>query len=292
MPGHSVSFRDAVLLGVVFMLLASALIAATTLFAKALGLAGMHSLQVSAGRFLFGFLTLAVFVAIRSDLRPSLAGTPWGLHATRSAFGWLGVSCMFAAVALMPLAEATAISFLNPIVTILLACLLLKESFGLRKTVATLLSLVGAMVIIQPGTEAFQLAALVALAAAFFMGAEGMLIKKLSGTEPPLRILLVNNGIGAVIALTAAASVWQWPTPEQWLLMAGLGAVMVTAQACFIQSMKRAPATVVMPAFYSILAFSAVYDVLFFAIWPTATTILGGVLIVVGALFVVFSKPR
>ncbi|MCR9254594.1 MAG: DMT family transporter [Alphaproteobacteria bacterium] len=284
--------RDGAVIGVLCMVMASALLAVTTLFAKALGLDGMHPLQVSSGRFLFALLALGALVAVRPGLRPGWTGTRWSVHLMRSVCGWLGVSCMFAAVALMPLAEATAISFLSPIVTMILAVIVLRELFGWRKGVAASLSLAGAMVIIQPGSDAFQVAALVALAAACFMGAEGLFIKKLSDSEPPLRILLINNAIGASIALFAALWVWQAPSPQQWGLMAALGITMVIAQSFFIQSMKRAPATVVMPAFYMTLLFAAVYDILFFAIWPTETAWIGAAMIIAGALVVAFAGRK
>ena len=272
------------LTGAALMVVCCALIAVTTLIAKVLGRgvegAALHPLQVSAGRFCFA---LMVLLPILAWVRPSLRGAAWPVHVGRALCGWAGVSCMFAAAALMPLADATAISFLSPLFTMLLAIPLLGERVGPWRWAAAGTSLAGALVLIRPGTDAFQAAALIALTSALFMGMELILIKRLTGGEPPLRILAINNGIGTTVALAAASFVWIWPTPAQWALLAMLGATMVTAQTLFIQAMRRGDASFVAPFFYATLVFAAVYDFLVFSVLPTAFSLAGAVLIVAGA---------
>lgn len=99
-------------LAIGLMLLATVFIAATTLLAKAVGNgslgAPLHPLQVSHGRFVFAFLAISG-IAFATRLRIGEANL--GLHALRSLFGWAGVSLMFAAVAFIPLADATAPAF-------------------------------------------------------------------------------------------------------------------------------------------------------------------------------------
>ena len=275
------------------MLGASALIALTTLLAKTLGLGGgensLHPLQVSAGRFFFALITVSVFVAW---FRPGFAGTRWGLHAARSACGWLGVTCMFAAAARMPLADATAISFLSPVVTMGLAIVMLAERIGPRRWAAAAVAVAGAIVLIQPGTDAFRPVALIALAAAFLMGLESVLIKRLTGTEPVLRILLLNNGFGAVIACSAALFVWIWPTPEQWGLLALLGVAMICGQRLFLEAMRRGEASHVIPAFYSTLVFATAYDFVLFGDLPGTVAFAGAGLIIAGVVMLTVLQAR
>ncbi len=280
------------------MVAASACIAATTLIAKSLGVSGaqlgipgdpLHPVQVSAGRFLFALLALLPFVAV---LRPGFRGAAWPIHIGRSIAGWSGVSCMFAAAAMMPLAEATAISFLSPVVTVLLAIPLLRERVGVWRIGAVVTAMMGAFVLIQPGTAAFQLAALLALAAAAFLGLEAIFIKKLTGGEPPLRILAINNAIGSVLALAAASFFWISPTPTQWLLLGAIGFIMVIAQALFIQAMRRGDASFVIPFFYATLIFAALYDIAAFGVLPSTTGMAGAFLIVAGALVLAWRERR
>lgn len=282
---------------ILLMLGASALVAFTSILAKALGAdtaagAGLHPFQISAGRFGFALTALLLFLTVRPAQRPAFAGARWPLHLARTTCGWLGITAMFAAVARMPLADATAISFLSPPIAMLLAVLLLGEHLGLRRAVAGLLAATGGALILQPGTEAFQSAGLLALAAAVFMGFETIFIKRLSDSEPPLRILLINNGIGALMSLSAATLVWHAPAVPQWVMLAALGTVMVCGQALFIQSMKRAPASFLMPVFYSVLLFAAVYDFAIFGVMPSRTAFTGGALIAAGALLLASGTAR
>ena len=273
----------------VAMVAASALIGATTLIGKLLGAEGdipLHPLQISAGRFGFAMLTLIAVVVCLPRLRPSFERVPWALHVQRSACGWLGVTCLFAAVANMPLAEATALSFLSPIVTICLSVLLLGERLTWRIVLALLLAVAGGFVLLNPGAEAVQAAGLYALAAAALFGVEMLFIKRLSGREPPIRILIVNNAIGAAISVLAAMAVWQMPSPQAWLLLALLGAVMVSGQAMFIQAVKNGAVGVIMPLFYSTLLFAALYDAVIFQTQHGLALWLGAGLIIAAALTV------
>ena len=133
---------------------ASALVAATSLIAKTLGLdgleqAGLHPLQVSAGRFVFAFTAVSLVLLCVLRVRPSFSGANWRWHASRSLCGWLGVTALFAAVANMPMAEATSISFLSPLVTMALATLILRERLSLQKLIAAGLALAGAALILS-----------------------------------------------------------------------------------------------------------------------------------------------
>ncbi|MEM1432114.1 MAG: DMT family transporter [Pseudomonadota bacterium] len=288
-------------LAILLMLAAGALVAVTSLLAKALGgspgvegaSSGLSPFQVSAGRFVFALLTLGIVFAVAPPLRPTLKGARWRWHLMRSVCGWLGVTSMFAAVAQMPVAEATAISFLSPLVAMALAVGMLGERIGLRKVLAAGCAVAGAVLILRPGSEAFQIAGLFALAAALFMGLETIFIKRLSDTEPTLRVLLINNLIGATLSAGVAALVWTAPTPVQWALLVAIGVVMVSAQVMFIQSMKRGDASFVAPAFYSVLLFASLYDYAIYGVVPNLTGTLGGLLILAGALILAAQRtPR
>jgi drug/metabolite transporter (DMT)-like permease len=266
---------------------------AALLRAEALGrgVAGgaLHPFQVTAGRFGFAF---ALVLVLSLWLRPRLAGAAWPVHLGRTLCGWAGVTCLFAAAAAMPLAEATAISFLSPLATMLLAIPLLGEQVGPVRWSAAAVALVGALVLIRPGSAAYQPAALIALAAAAFIGMEAILVKRLSDREPPLRILLINNGMGALIALIVAAFVWRPPSPAQRAMLAALGVSMLGAQALFIQALRVADASYVVPFFYTTLVFAALYDLALFGDRSDAFSQLGIAIIVAGALLLAWRERR
>ncbi|WP_299137948.1 DMT family transporter [uncultured Tateyamaria sp.] len=272
---------------------ACAFIAATTLFAKALGTdqfgPALHPFQISFGRFLFAFVALGTAAAI---LRPEFQRPHLGLHLARTVSGWLGVTLMFASVAYIPLADATAISFLNPVFGMILAIPLLGERVGKWRWLAAAIAFAGAMILLRPTPASFQPAALLALGAALVLGFELSIIKKLTGREGPFSILVVNNLLGMIVAGLAVVWVWQAPTGAQWALMAGIGGAMAVAQTCFVNAMARADASFVAPFSYGTLIFAALYDTIFYGVIPDGVTLLGAGIIITGALLLAWREGR
>lgn len=280
-------------LAAMLTLLAAAFAAGTTLLAKALGTGvlgpEMPALQVSFGRFLFALMAIGTFVAFT---RPQFTHVHLRLHSARSALGWGGVTLMFAAAAFIPLSDATAISFLNPVFAMMLAIPLLGEKVGPVRWMAAAVALVGAAILTRPGGGAVEFGALLALGSALLLGTEVILIKRLSGREGPVQILLINNAIGLGIAGLAACFVWISPTPAQWAAMAGIGVLMAGAQACFVNAMARADASFVAPFFYAALVFAALYDWAVFGVVPDTVSIIGAVIILGGAALLAWREAQ
>ncbi|MEJ1993364.1 MAG: DMT family transporter [Maritimibacter sp.] len=266
-----------------FILAATAFIAGTTLLAKMAGAGpdGLNAVMIVEGRFIFALLGFSLAAAI---LRPRFTRPDLRLHLARTSFGWGGVTLMFAAVQLIPLSDTTAITFLNPVFAMFLAILVLGEKVGPWRW--------GAAVLIRPGPGTFEPGALVALLAAAVMGTEITFLKILSGREPPMQILLLYNALGLVIATVAALFVWQWPSPTQWLILAGIGLLMATAQSLYIQAMRRADASFVMPFSYATLIFAALYDFAVFDVLPDALSFIGAGIILTGGLVLAWREGR
>ena len=280
-------------LAAMLILAASAFIAAATLMAKALGTAGpgapLHPFQITFGRLLFAFLAFALAASV---LRPRLQRPHLGLHLTRTLGGAVGVTLIFASVAHIPLADATAISFLNPVFGMILAIPLLGERVGRWRWLAAAIAFSGAMILLRPTPDSFQPAALLALGAALVLGFELSIIKKLTAREAPFSILVVNNALGMALSGLAVLWVWQMPTPTQWALMAGVGCAMAAAQACFVNAMARADASFVAPFSYATLIFAALYDVVFYDVVPDAVTLTGAGIIMAGAALLAWREGR
>ena len=280
-------------LTVMLMLGASALVAGTSLLAKTLGTdvlgPALNPFQITAGRYVFALTALVITTVI---VRPKFTRPALRLHIGRAFAGSLGVTCMFAAATLIPLADATAISMLNPIIAMVLAIPLLGESVGPRRWAAAALSVVGAILLIRPGASSFHPAALIALLSALVLAFEIIIVKLLSRREGTLQILLFSNGFGTVLSGTAAMFIWIWPTPMQWLGLVGIGLLMVSAQSLFLLAIRRGDASFVAPLFYATLVFAALYDFTIFGVIPSTLSISGAGIIIVGALFMAWSERR
>lgn len=271
-------------LAALLTLCASAFAAASTFMAKVVGSGklgpALHPLQVSQGRFLFAFIAISSLALV---LRPKLTKSNLKLHIGRSFFGWGGVTLMFAAAIYIPLADATAISFLNPVFAMIFAIPFLGERVGKWRWIAAIVALSGAIILLRPGADSIQTGALFALGAAVLLGGEVILIKFLTKTDGPFQILLINNTIGIVIATCAAIPVWIWPSSLQWAGLAAVGLLMISAQAFFTNAMMRAEASFVAPFFYASLVFAAIYDAAIFKVIPDQVSILGALTILAGA---------
>jgi len=280
-------------LAVILILTATAFIAGTMLLAKLIGTGTLgdplHPLQISHGRFMFAFMTIGTAALI---LRPRVTRPDLRIHVGRTLFGWGGVTCMFAAVAFIPMSDATAISFLNPVFGMLLAIPLLGERVGPWRWLAAAMALIGALILLRPGPDTFQVAALIALAAALLMGMELIFIKKLADREAPLQILLINNALGLGISSLAVLPVWGMPTGPQWAALIGIGVLMAAAQTCFINAMARADASFVTPFSYVTLFFAAIYDLIVFDVWPDWVSWTGAGVILTGAALLAWREGR
>lgn len=279
---------------IAFMVTAGAFIAATMLLAKALGTdtlgPALPPFMVTFGRFLFAWVTITACLAV---LRPARVRPDLRTHALRSAFGFIGVTLMFAAAAAIPLSDATAISFLNPIFAMILAIPVLGERVGPWRWLAAAIALCGALVLTRPGGGAVEIGAVLALGAALAYGVEVILIKRLSGNgEHPLQLLFVNNCFGLCFAAIAVTFFWQAPSPAQWGAMAALGGLMACAQFCFVNAMARADASFVSPFVYLTLIFAGLYDAVIFGVLPDAIGWTGAALIISGAALLAWREGR
>ena len=275
------------------MIICCALIAASTFGAKILGRGEMgepmHAFQITFGRYFFALIVLTTAAFFMPVGRPKVS---LPLYAARTFCGWAGVSGLFAAAALIPLADATAISFLSPVFAMLLAVMFLGETVGRIRWSAALVALAGGMVLLRPGAGALEPGAIIALGAALILAVEITLIKRITRVEPVLRFLLITNIMGVLMASAAAIPFWRPPTLDEWAVMAVVGFSMVTAQILFTASMKIADASFIAPFFYATLIFAALYDAVWFGVIPGAVSVAGAAMILGGAMVLAWREAR
>ncbi len=267
------------------MTLCCAFIALSTFFAKMLGRGvigePMGAFQIVVGRYGFALLALTPFALWQ---RERFRNLPIRLYLARASCGWAGVTGLFAAAALIPLADATAISFLNPVFAMILAVFFLGETVGPVRWGAALVALVGGALLVRPGVDAIEPGAVIALIAALFMAAEIIFAKLLARTEGVIRLLVVTNCIAFIIAIIVASFDWRMPTWPEVALMAAVGWSMVSAQVLFMKTLKLTDASFATPFFYATLIFAAAYDAIWFGVIPVALSFAGAALIVSGAV--------
>jgi drug/metabolite transporter (DMT)-like permease len=277
--------------GAGMILIASAFVAASTLCAKQLGVGenAMSSFQVTWARYAFGF---ALLVLVAVAVKPKFTRPNWTLHMVRITCGVVGVLAMFYAVSKIPVADTTAITFLNPMFAMVFAIFILGERVGPIRWGTAALALFGGLLLIRPGSTSFQPEALLALAAAVLFGMEVVIIKLLAGREGAFQIILIANFFGAILASFALPFVWQMPVGDQWVWMAGTGILMVTAQAFYTKALRIGEASFVLPFAYATLVFAALYDFVLFDVVPVPLSMVGGAIIVISGIVLAWRENK
>ena len=281
------------LTSVLFMILASLLIAGTTILAKILGTDTLgppiNPMQISNARFFFAFILIFIFFI---NTKSKIIKPNYKVHLGRSVCGWIGISILFGASSIIPITDATAIIFTNPIFTMLLAIPLLGENIKPIKWIAVIITFWGALILIRPENNLInhQFIIIILIIGAFVLGLESVFIKMLTLKENPKQILLINNSFGLLISSIPICFIWTTPTKLQILVMLGIGSLMLCAQACFIKALKRSKAHFAVPYFYSTLIFVAIYDFFIFNIIPDDISFIGASLIITGGVSIYLSE--
>ena len=207
-------------------------------------------------------------------------------HLLRSCLGMGGMICFFMAITHLDLTLATTLGFTRVLFIILLALLFLGERIRWRRTLATLTGFVGVLVCIQPGGTDFDPWTLAGLAGSLFAAGSAISIKRLTRTDSPLTIMLwayVVMGIGSALPLP-----WMWITPNltDFGLIAASALFSTWGQSAMVLGLRAGEATVVAPFEYTRLLYTAGLGYLLFAEVPSASTWLGGGIIIVSTGYI------
>lgn len=275
-------------LGAAFMLTAAFLFGIMNALVKYGAELGMDPLQIAFVRSIFGtaaMLPMLIFPIWANGLAYMRPTRPW-LMAFRGVTSSIGVMFWMTAVALLPLAEVTAISFTAPLIAALGGALFLGETVRLRRWTALLVGFCGVLVILRPGLVPFDDAFLIALCAAAFMALASLLIKALTRTEPAERIVFWTN-IGLTLGCAIPATLYWVPlTVEMWLIAIAMGFAGAASHVFLTRSFAVAELSVVLPFDYARLPFIAVIGYLAFGQVSDAYTWIGGGIIAASAIYI------
>lgn len=229
---------------------------------------------------------LVVLVLVAPRLR-SVARTnyPW-LQLARSVFLMFGTVFFFFSVANIGLTEATAIMNINPVIITLGAALFLGEKIGLRRTLGIGAAMIGALIVIRPGSEVFSPYAVLPLVAAFAYSAYNITTRFVGRNEDPWTSLLYTALFGAVVMSIAVPFYWQPLDLTSGLLMLVIAAFGTLSQLLLIRALSIGEAGMLAPFAYTGLVFATIWGVLFFGEYPDLWTVVGAMIIVAAGVYV------
>ncbi len=188
--------------------------------------------------------------------------------------------------------DATSITFLSPLLVTALSIPLLREKVGIRRWTAVVIGFCGMLVIVRPGGDAFQLAALFPVCSASLWALALILTRQLSArAEPGLTTLTFSTLLPTAVLTGILPFAWRTPDAKAALLMLAIGVVSVLAQYLTIIGYSKRPASSLAPLTYTQLLWAAMYGYLVFDAVPGLWTWVGAAIIVASGLYV-FRRER
>ncbi len=275
--------------GIGFMLLAILMFTAMDALAKHL-ITLYPTWQVIWVRFLGQTVLVALYLNHRL---PGLLRTRHpGLQAARSFFQFGATALFFLSLAHIGLAEATALTDINPVLITLGAALFLGERLGPRRMLGVLVALMGALIVIRPGMGVFTPAALLPLACAVCYAAYALTTRYMGAQENIWTSIFYASLLGTVV--TSALMLWVFEPirPVHLPLFAGIALLGTGAQFCLVRAYTLAEASVIAPFGYAGLLSATFWGIVVFGEYPDLWTVVGALVIVGAGLYVWHRETR
>lgn len=270
--------------GILLMLVAMLIVPLMDAFAKELS-ARYPVPQIVWARFFFHFAILAPVVLYRHRLAAFRPKRPV-LQLVRGGFLLAATMLFFAAISLMPLADALALLFVSPLVVTALSPGLLGERVGPRRWAAVMVGFAGALIVIRPGFGVFQWSSVLALGAGCAFAFYVVATRRLSGTAPPLVTLAYTAVLGVVAMSILLPWYWITPTLPDLAMMAGIGAIAAGSHLLLIRAYDHAPASLLAPYSYAEIVTATALGYVWFGDFPAPWTWVGIAVIVASGIYI------
>jgi len=278
------------------LMMIAAMLALPGIDAIAKWLAGsISSGQVTWSRFFFQIILMAPLLLRTRG--PWLTRSLW-LHAARGALIAMATLFFFSGLAYLPMADAIAIFFIEPLLVTLLSALFFGEAIHWRRISAISFGFVGALIIIRPTFADVGFAALYPVAAACCFSFYILLTRKLVSNEDPIRLQFFAGVFGCLVMSLALAYGnagdidildATWPDRGQWLLLGALGIIATVCHLLVTHAYRLASIGILAPFQYIEIIGATLLGLLVFGDFPDSITWLG-IAIIVGSGMYVFHR--
>ncbi len=287
-PQRIIDSERAALVGVGLMLLVALFGAVDAVIVRQVS-PDVHPFVIGFTRSLFGLLIVAPWILSR----PSMLQSNYRfLHLLRAALKLASLVSFFAAFALSPLADVTAIAFAAPIFVTVGAWLFLSESPRTMRVLAVAVGFLGVMFVLRPGQGGVSAGLLFALLGAALTAVIQLMLKPMSGRDSTETLVAWNLILTAPIALVPALLFWTPPTLGQWFLLALQGALGALNMGMVTRAFSLAEASLIVPIDFLRLPIVAALAFILFGQTVPVTTWVGGAVIFAATLMMARTARR
>jgi drug/metabolite transporter (DMT)-like permease len=290
---------DRTLAGVALMVAFCVIAPLLDVAAKLAAEAGVAVATITTARFVVQgacMVPVALVMGLSWRVAPRMAG----MIGLRAVFLILSSYAFVSGIAVMPVADALAIAFLEPFIVLLLGWLIFGDSIGPRRIAACAVGFAGALLVIQPSVAAFGWVALWPLGTAVFFSFYMLITRAMAATLHPVTMQLHTSLAGAAICLpllwmldgSGIAGLDHIPVAGiAWLWLAGVGVWGAASHICMTYALKFAPASTIVPLHYFEIVAAVALGWLVFSDWPNPMT-WGGIVVITGAGLYLIHRER
>lgn len=231
----------------------------------------------------FGWGVLFLLPSLWGLARQGLPAGTWRLFGWRGVVHTVAVILWFHAMARIPVAEVTAIGYLNPVLVTLGAALFFGEVLAMRRILAVGVALIGALIVIRPGLREVTDGHLAQLGAACFFAASYLFAKRLSQLAPAGTVVAMMSATVTVGLLPLAIWVWVPMSLSQWLWLGLVAGFATAGHYCMTRAFGAAPLAVTQPVTFLQLVWATALGALVFGEGVDLFVLLGGA-VIIGAI--------
>lgn len=258
--------------------------------------------QVVFFRSAGAFIPLIAVYAFRGELFAATHTHRPFAHMTRGLISIAGMFLNFAALARLPLVDATVISFAAPLITVAFAALMLNERVRIYRWTAVGIGFIGVVVMLWPylnlthliaaGSTTSTVGAICALSSAFTNAGSVIQTRRLTDSETTASIVFYFSLSCMLAGLCTLPFVWHTPTLVEFAALVSLGILGGVSHILLTESYRYAPASVVAPFDYVALFWAFLFGYLLFGEVPTIHVYIGAGIIAASGLFVIWRERR
>ncbi len=253
---------------------------------------GLHNTVLGFFQYFISFIVMLPWV-IKAGLSTALKTDYLHLHVIRVVMSVIGIQLWLWALAYpIPIWQAIALVMTSPLFATIGSSLFLKEHVGIKRWFATLVGIVGSLIILEPWADDFIIASLLPVAAAFFWAIYSLMIKKMSRTESTgsmvFYLLILISPMNFVLAIPY----FEVPSDQMWLLLGFSGVLLSLAQWSLVKAYASADASFIQPFDLVKLPLNVFASWLVFSYVPPGKLWLGASLLIGATIFILYQESK
>ena len=273
------------IIGIALMLGAMAMLPFLDVVAKTLGNQGMPILQIVWARMAFGTLLTLPFTLHHGGPRAIRPDRP-AYHTLRAALLIAATFLFFSALKYLPIADALAIFFVQPLILTAISPFVLNEKVGPRRWAAVAVGFIGTLIIIRPGFTDLNPGTLLALGSGASLALYFAMTRRISGTAPAMVTTFHTSLMGTLLIALPVLLLWEPPTPAQWGLLFLIGLIATAGHYLIVRAYDHAEASLLAPLAYTEMIMATAAGWWFFGDFPDGWTFLGTAILIACATYI------